>query len=173
MLIPLMRFVLYSLILSSFLVLLRNSFYNFFFHLDLFDGIRFQYSQVLVSFFFRRVFWFFLDSVVVFLPSLAVYRFSLLACTFFSRQPQLVVFHWRLSDNKSPQISMILLGILAVVSILPLISSSSSFFQAFNYRSKCTNYNWYYRHRYVLQFFSSLVSSKYLFVFSLSFDFTL
>ena len=32
----------------------------------------------------------------------------------FSHQRKLVVFHWRLSDSKSPQVSGILLGILAV-----------------------------------------------------------
>ena len=40
----------------------------FFLHLCLFDSVHFQYSQVLVIFFFQ-VFWFFLDLAVLFLPS--------------------------------------------------------------------------------------------------------
>ena len=52
----------------------------------------------------------------------------------FSHERQLVVFHWSLSDTKSPQISRILLSILVVlnnvvvwmVSIRPLTSKSSS-----------------------------------------------
>ena len=51
----------------------------------------------------------------------------------FSHHRQLVVFHWSLSDNKSPYNFRTLLSILAnlytaVVSILPLISNSSSLF---------------------------------------------
>ena len=53
-----------------------------------------------------------------------------------SHQRQLMVFHWSLSDNKSPQVDKTLLSILAdfnnivawVVSTRPLISKSSSFF---------------------------------------------
>ena len=44
--IPLMRFLRCSLVSSSFLVLLRYSFYLFFFQIHMFDGDRFQYSQV-------------------------------------------------------------------------------------------------------------------------------
>ena len=51
--IPLMRFLLYSLVSSSFLVLLRYSFLNFF-HLYLFDSICFQYSQIFLSFLFSE-----------------------------------------------------------------------------------------------------------------------
>ena len=43
---PLMRFLLYSLVLSSFPVLLRYSFLKFFFHLHLFVGVRFLHFQV-------------------------------------------------------------------------------------------------------------------------------
>ena len=50
-----------------------------------------------------------------------------------------MVFHWSLSDSKSPQVSRTFLGILAdcssavvwMVSILPLISRSSSLFSKF------------------------------------------
>ena len=57
-------FRLYSLVLSSFLVLLRYSFLIFFFHLSLFDGVCFHYSQVFVRFLFSErsnffSFWFF------------------------------------------------------------------------------------------------------------------
>ena len=50
--IPLMRFLQYSLVFRCFLVLLGYSFLNFFFYIHLFDGVRFQYSQV--SFFFSE-----------------------------------------------------------------------------------------------------------------------
>ena len=52
--IPLMRFLLYSLVSSSFLVLLRHSFLLFFLHLHQLVGVRFQYAQVFVSFFFSE-----------------------------------------------------------------------------------------------------------------------
>ena len=60
-LIHLMRFLQYNLISSNVLVLLRYSFFFsfFFFHLNLFGVICFQYSQVCVSFFFLWAFWFF------------------------------------------------------------------------------------------------------------------
>ena len=47
-------FLLQSLVLRSFLVHLRYSFFNFFFHIHLFDVVRFHYSQVLVSFVFSK-----------------------------------------------------------------------------------------------------------------------
>ena len=56
----LMRFLLCNLVSSSFLVLLKYSFLIFFFHLRIFNGVRFQYSQVLVSFLFSKRFYFFL-----------------------------------------------------------------------------------------------------------------
>ena len=56
---PLMRFLLFSLVSSSFLVLLRYSF--FLIHL----------------FPFLLAFWFFLDLAVLFLPSFVFFRFSL------------------------------------------------------------------------------------------------
>ena len=62
MFIPLMRFLLSSFVSNSFLVLLR---YSFFFHLCLFDGVCFQYSQEFVSFIFSECSDFFLDSVVL------------------------------------------------------------------------------------------------------------
>ena len=53
--IPLMRFILQSLVLRSFLIRLKYSFV-FFFHLHLFEGICFQLSQVLVIFLFSNCF---------------------------------------------------------------------------------------------------------------------
>ena len=41
-----MRSLLYSLVLCSFLVLLRYSSFEFFFHLGMFDGVHFLFSQV-------------------------------------------------------------------------------------------------------------------------------
>ena len=54
-------------------------FFNFSFHLRLFDGVHFQYSQVFVSFIFSQCYDFFLDLVVLFPPSFVVFSFSLLA----------------------------------------------------------------------------------------------
>ena len=34
----------------------------------------------------------------------------------FSQQFQLIVFHWRLSDNKSPQVSRTFISILSVLN---------------------------------------------------------
>ena len=50
--IPLMRFLLHTLFSSSFSVFLRHCF--FFFHLYLFDGVRFQHSQIFVSLLFSE-----------------------------------------------------------------------------------------------------------------------
>ena len=50
--IPLIRFLLHSFVSSSCLVLLKYSFFNFFFYLHLFDGVSFQYLQVFVGFLF-------------------------------------------------------------------------------------------------------------------------
>ena len=62
---PLMRFLLYSLVSSCFLILLRLSFLMFSFF-RLFEVVCFQYSQILVTckFPFFRVFWLCLDLVV-------------------------------------------------------------------------------------------------------------
>ena len=49
----------------------------------LFDGVCFLYSQVFISFFFFRGFWFFLHLVILFLPSFVVFRFSLLEWLIF------------------------------------------------------------------------------------------
>ena len=54
MFIPLMRLLLCSLVLCSFLVFQGYSLIIFFFHLRMFDGVRFQYSQVFVSFIFSE-----------------------------------------------------------------------------------------------------------------------
>ena len=59
-----MRLLLRSLLSSSFLVLLR-SFFWFIFHLCLFDGVCFQYSQVLVSLVFSEHSDFFLIGLAV------------------------------------------------------------------------------------------------------------
>ena len=54
-------------------------FFNFFFHLCLFDDIRFQYCLVLISFLFFERSDFFLDLSVLFLPSIVLFCYSLLA----------------------------------------------------------------------------------------------
>ena len=52
--IPLMRFLVFSFVSSSFLILLSHSFLIFFFHLHWFDDVRFQYSKLLVNFLFSE-----------------------------------------------------------------------------------------------------------------------
>ena len=93
-----------------------------------------------------------------------------------------MVFHWSLSDSKSPQFSWTLLSILAdfnntvvyMVSILPLFSNSSHFFPSF----------WRLFQVYQLQLVASLLlcsnnifscqaRSKHLYIFLFSFLFTL
>ena len=73
-----------------------------------------------------------------------------------------MVFHWSLSDHKSPQVSRTLLGILADVkkccSFDNLNSSRyfqifQSLYQSFGDCTKGTNYNWYNRHFHVPLFF--------------------
>ena len=80
----------------------------------------------------------------------------------FSHQHQLVVFYRSLRYSKSSQVSRTLLSILAdlnnvvvwMVSILPLISTSSSlFYKACGDHSKHTNYNCYHDHPHVPEFF--------------------
>ena len=70
--IPLMRLLPCSLFSSSFLVLHRC----FFIYLHTSDAVRFQYSQIFVSFHFFECSDFF-DLVVLFLPSFFVVHFSL------------------------------------------------------------------------------------------------
>ena len=71
--IPLMRFLLYILVSISFLVFLF-SFY--FLHFCLFDGVRFQFSQVFVSFLSSESSVSFLDLVILFFPSFVVLLLS-------------------------------------------------------------------------------------------------
>ena len=83
----------------------------------------------------------------------------LLLFSSFSRQRWPMVSRWSLSDNKSPQVSRILLSILAdlnnavvwMVPTRPLISES--LYQSFGDCTKNTNYNRYNRHFHVPQFF--------------------
>ena len=100
----------------------------------------------------------------------------------FSHHRQLRVFQWSLSDSKSPQVSRTLLSILAdlnnavvwIVSTRLVISKSSSL---------CTNpFVTVSRAPITVgiavtfmfhSFFNSLARSRYLFLFSLSFNFTL
>ena len=84
--ISLIRFLLYSLISSSFLVLLRYSFLIFNFISVFFYSVCFHYYQVLVGFLFSGRFYFSLDLIVLFLPSFDVFRFSLLAWHIFLYQ---------------------------------------------------------------------------------------
>ena len=99
----------------------------------------------------------------------------------FSHQCQLIVFHWSVSDGLSPRLSRTLLSILAninnvavlMILILPLISNSAS--------SLLSPWGLFQLHQLLLvslspystAFFRTLVGSKYLSIFSISFIFTL
>ena len=101
----------------------------------------------------------------------------------FSHQLPLMVFHWSLSDSKSPQVSRILLSILAVlnsavvwmVSTRPPTSKSSSPF----YNPLVTAPNAPITIGIIVTcvfhsfFFNSLARSRYLSFFSHSFSFIL
>ena len=125
-----------------------------------------------------------LHSLIMWLivSSLSPHYYYYLLIRVFSHQCKLMVFHWSLSDSKSPQVSRTLLSILAVfnnavvwmVSTRPLTSKSSRPFNnllvtvpkapitigiivTFMFNS----------------FFSSLARSRYLSLFSHSFSFIL
>ena len=83
-------------------------------------------------------------------------------------------------DSEEQKVSSSLLGAsqhlgrshqynIFMVSILPPIFNPSSLFKPFGNSSKCSKLNWYNCHPHTLQFFSSLVISKYLFIVSISF----
>ena len=88
-----------------------------------------------------------------------------------------MVFHWSLSDSKSPQVSKNLLNILNdlnnatawMVSTRPLFSlSSCPCTKSFVDRTERTNYNWYHRHlhaRFFFQFSSKVKVLNSLFAF--------
>ena len=98
----------------------------------------------------------------------------------FSHQLHLVIFHWSLSDSNSHQVSRTLLSILAYLrnavvwmfSILPLASNSSTLYsKPFGTVTKAPFVS---PSPQVLQLFKNfLIRSKYLYIFSLSFIFTL
>ena len=89
-----------------------------------------------------------------------------------------MVFHWRLSDNKSPQVSRILLSIMAVLnnvevlmaSTRPLISDSSSpiINTLVTVPGAPITSGIIVTFRFVSFFFHSLARSRYLSFFSLS-----
>ena len=69
-----------------------------------------------------------------------------------------MVFHWSLSDSKSPQVSRTLLSILAVFNnaVVWMVSTrppTSKSVMPFSYFAKSTNHMWYSRHPHVLQLF--------------------
>ena len=78
-------------------------------------SIFFQFSSkvwVLIS-----LFAFLLVSVIIFSASISAAIIIIIIIIYsleFSHQRKLMVFHWRLSDSKSPQVSRTLLSILAV-----------------------------------------------------------
>ena len=97
----------------------------------------------------------------------------------FSDQCELVVFHWSLSDSKSPQVSRTLLSILAdlnnslvwMVSTRPLISKSPSpFINPSITVPIIIGINVTFKFH---SFFNSLATSRFSSLFSFSFNFTL
>ena len=94
-----------------------------------------------------------------------------------------MVFHWSLSDSKPPQVSRILLGILAdlnnvivgMASTRPLISSFSSLFNTPSITVPKVAITIGINVTFMIHcfFFNSLARSRYLSFFSFSFNFTL
>ena len=81
-------------------------------------------------------------------------------------------FWWSQSDNKSSQLSKILLGNLvdpnkSVIWTVSNFQALQSLYQSFGNSTKSTNYKWHKRHYHVSQFFfNSLASPRYLSFFS-------
>ena len=99
-----------------------------------------------------------------------------------SHQRQLMIFHWSLSDNKSPSVSRALLNILAdpnnavvwMLSTRPLISKSFSSRTSPLVNVPSTPITIGITFTFLFQsFFSSLVRSRFLILLSISFSFTL
>ena len=100
----------------------------------------------------------------------------------FSHQLTLIVFHWSLSDSKSPQVSMTLHSILSVLNKAvvwmvstrpPTSDSSSSFTNPLVTVLKAPITIDIIITRMFHSFFNSLARSRYLSFFSYSFSFIL
>ena len=110
------------------------------------------------------------------------YYYYLLLESFFLHQLTLMVFHWSLSDSKSPQVSKTLFSILTVinnavvwmVSTRPFISKPfSPFINPLGTVPRApTTIGIIVTFMFHI-FFNSLAKSRYLSFFSLSFNFTL
>ena len=137
----------------------------------MFNGVRFQYSQVFVDFhFFERSDFFLIWEFHSFshMSCFDYYHFT------FSHLGKLMDFYWSLSDSESPQVSRTLLSILAylnnvvwTVSTRPIISESSNPLVTV-LRAPITIVTFMFS-----KSFSSLARSRYLSLFSRSFNFTL
>ena len=98
----------------------------------------------------------------------------------FSHQLTLMVFHWSLSDSKSPQVSRTLLSILAdlnntltVSTYLVIFKSSSPCISPLVTVLRAPITSGIIVTFMFYSLFNSLVRSRYLSLFSLSFSFTL
>ena len=68
---------------------------------------------------------------------------------FFLCQRKLMVFHWSLSDSRSPELFSIFWPISTMLDGFNLFANFQLFqssLQAFGNCSKCANYNWYHGH---------------------------
>ena len=93
-LITLIRFLLCSLVSSSFLVLLRNTFKNFFLSSLVVKWCPLPVFPSTCKLPLLRVLWFFLDLVVRFCPSFIVFRHSLLTWHIFLYQIPFLYLQW-------------------------------------------------------------------------------
>ena len=86
----------------------------------------------------------------------------------FSHQRYLMVFHWSLSNSKSPQVSRTLLSILAVPNnaVVWTVSTSPVIFKS---SSPCTNPLVYWEHQ--LQLVSPFFHVPQFFQFPIKFDY--
>ena len=88
----------------------------------------------------------------------------------FSHQFKLLVFPWCQTDSKFPPVPKTLVNILAnnnraAVLILPLISSSSSFWSKVFSPFHRTNSNWFYYHSQVPSIYDFFSHQRWLMVF--------
>ena len=112
------------------------------------------------------VVWFLINNNVGNIFSLSFYSYSV----FILHPRYLIVFHWRLSDRKSPGISQYSIHSQQCCSLdglrpLRYFQILQSLYQSIGGYTKRTNYTWYNCHFHIPWFFNSLANSRYLSLF--------
>ena len=136
---------------------------NFMFHSFSNSLVSFRYWSFF-SLFFNFILW--SAGTVSLLLLLLILLLSFYSFESFSRESELMVFHWSLSDSKFPQVSRTLLSILSVfnntvvwmVFAHSLIPSPTVPVPIFGDCTERTSYHWYHHHFHIPLIFRS--SSK-------------